>query len=63
MKPYTKKVIEHFRNPHNFGRMKNPDGVGKVGNIICGDVMQIYIKVGKNKKGEWFGRERGRKKG
>ncbi len=52
MKPYTKKVIEHFRNPHNFGRIKNPDGVGKVGNIICGDVMQIYIKVGKNKKGD-----------
>jgi nitrogen fixation NifU-like protein len=49
---YTKKVIKHFRNPHNYGRMKNPDGVGKVGNIICGDVMWLYIKVGKNKKGE-----------
>ena len=47
---YTKKVIEHFRNPHNFGRIKNPDGVGKVGNIICGDVMHIYIKVGRDKK-------------
>ena len=47
---YTKKVIEHFRNPHNFGRIKNPDGIGRVGNIICGDVMQIYIKVGKDKK-------------
>lgn len=47
---YTKKVIEHFRNPHNFGRIKNPDGIGRVGNIICGDVMQIYIKIGKDKK-------------
>lgn len=51
MKPYTKKVLEHFKNPHNFGRIKKPDGVGKVGNILCGDIMHIYIKVGKNKKG------------
>ena len=49
---YTKKVIAHFKNPHNFGKMKNPDGVGRVGNIVCGDVMQLYIKVGKNKKKE-----------
>jgi nitrogen fixation NifU-like protein len=49
---YSKKVFEHFQKPHNFGRMKNPDGVGKVGNLICGDVMWLYIKVGKNKKGE-----------
>jgi len=49
-KAYTKKVIEHFRNPHNFGRIKNPDGIGKVGNIVCGDVMQIYIRVEKDKK-------------
>ncbi|MBZ9572014.1 iron-sulfur cluster assembly scaffold protein [Patescibacteria group bacterium] len=50
--PYTKKVIEHFKNPHNYGRMKNPDGLGKVGNIVCGDVMWLYIKVGKNTKGK-----------
>ena len=50
--PYTKKVIEYFKKPHNYGRMKNPDGTGKVGNIICGDVMWLYIKVGKDKKGE-----------
>ena len=48
---YTKKVIEYFRNPRNFGRIKNPSGVGKVGNPICGDVMWLYIKVGKDKKG------------
>lgn len=49
---YTKKVIEHFKNPHNMGKIKNPDGVGKVGNIVCGDVMYLYIKVGKNKEGK-----------
>ncbi|MBU0707494.1 iron-sulfur cluster assembly scaffold protein [Patescibacteria group bacterium] len=48
---YTPKVLKHFRNPRNFGKMKNPDGTGKVGNIVCGDVMWLYIKVGKNKKG------------
>jgi nitrogen fixation NifU-like protein len=48
---YTKKVIEYFKKPHNYGRMKNPDGLGKVGNPICGDVMWLYIKVGKDKKG------------
>ncbi|MCM8818791.1 MAG: iron-sulfur cluster assembly scaffold protein [Candidatus Omnitrophica bacterium] len=49
---YTEKVLEYFRNPKNMGRIENPDGVGKVGNPICGDVMWIYIKVGKNENGE-----------
>jgi len=49
--PYTKRVIKHFKKPHNYGRMKNPDGLGKVGNPVCGDVMWLYIKVGKDKKG------------
>jgi len=48
---YTKKVIEHFKYPHNMGKIKNPDGVGKVGNLVCGDVLWLYIKVGKDKKG------------
>ncbi len=48
--PYTKKVIEYFQNPHNYGKIKNPDGVGRVGNIICGDVMYFYIKVKKDEK-------------
>lgn len=48
---YTKKVIEHFKNPHNYGKMENYDGLGKVGNIICGDVLWLYIKIGKNTKG------------
>lgn len=49
---YTEKVLEYFRNPKNMGRIENPDGIGKVGNPICGDVMWIYIKVGKNEKGQ-----------
>ncbi len=44
---YSKKVMEHFKNPKNMGEMKDADGVGKVGNPVCGDVMHIYIKVGK----------------
>ena len=47
---YTKEVIEHFQNPHNYGKIKNPEGIGKVGNIVCGDVMLLYIKIGKDKK-------------
>ncbi|OYT43436.1 MAG: iron-sulfur cluster assembly scaffold protein [Candidatus Aenigmarchaeota archaeon ex4484_56] len=43
---YSKKVIEHFTNPKNVGEIKDADGIGKVGNIVCGDVMWIYIKIG-----------------
>lgn len=46
MEQYTKKTMEHFANPQNVGEIKNADGVGKVGNVRCGDVMYIYIKVG-----------------
>ena len=49
---YSKKVIEHFRNPHNQGRLKNADAVGQVGNLACGDVMKIYLKIVLNKQGE-----------
>ncbi len=42
---YSEKVIEHFRNPRNMGEIKDADGVGTVGNPICGDQMTIYIKV------------------
>lgn len=48
---YSKEVMKHFKKPHNMGRIKNPDGVGKVGNVVCGDVMYLYIKVKKDKKG------------
>ena len=49
---YSKKVIEHFRNPHNQGRIKNADAVGQVGNLACGDVMKIYLKISENKAGD-----------
>lgn len=49
---YSKQLLEHFQHPHNQGTIKNADGVGEVGNIKCGDIMKIYIKVGKNKKGK-----------
>lgn len=45
---YTEKVMEHFRNPRNMGEMKDPDGVGEVGNPSCGDVMAMMIKVRDN---------------
>jgi len=48
---YSKKVIEHFKNPHNQGRIKNADAIGQVGNPACGDIMKIYLKIVKNKKG------------
>ena len=49
---YSKKVMENFLHPKNLGEMKNPDGVGKVGNPVCGDVMWVYIKVEKKKNQE-----------
>ncbi|HJX70093.1 MAG TPA: Fe-S cluster assembly scaffold protein NifU [Dehalococcoidia bacterium] len=42
---YSEKVMEHFRNPRNVGEIENPDGTGHVGNSICGDIMEFYIKV------------------
>jgi len=42
---YSEKVMEHFRNPRNVGEMENPDGVGRAGNPVCGDIMGLYIKV------------------
>ena len=47
---YTPKVMETFKNPHNYGRIKNASGIGKVGNPVCGDVMWLYIKVTKDTK-------------
>lgn len=51
---YTQKVLEHFRNPHNFGVIKNPSSVGQVGNLTCGDVMKLYLLINKDKKGEEY---------
>jgi nitrogen fixation NifU-like protein len=49
---YSKKVMDLFMHPKNVGEIKDADGIGKVGNPVCGDVMWIYIKVSKNKKGQ-----------
>jgi len=51
---YSKKVLEHFKNPHNFGSIKNPTALGQVGNPACGDVMKLYLKIDKNKTGQDF---------
>lgn len=42
---YSKLVMKHFMHPKNQGQIKNPDGVGTVGNPVCGDIMTVYIKV------------------
>jgi nitrogen fixation NifU-like protein len=42
---YSNKVMEHFAHPRNVGVIENPSGVGKVGNPVCGDIMELFIKV------------------
>jgi len=42
---YNEKVMDHFQNPRNVGELDNPSGVGEVGNMKCGDIMKIFIKV------------------
>ncbi|MBN2112440.1 Fe-S cluster assembly scaffold protein NifU [Candidatus Woesearchaeota archaeon] len=46
---YSKKVLDKFKDPKNMGEIENADGLGKVGNPVCGDVMWVYIKVKNNK--------------
>ena len=46
---YSEKVMDHFMHPRNVGEIENPDGVGEVGNPICGDMMSFYIKVKDNR--------------
>lgn len=45
---YSEKVMDHFTNPRNVGKMDDADGVGEVGNARCGDIMKMYIKVDDN---------------
>jgi nitrogen fixation NifU-like protein len=45
---YSEKVMDHFQNPRNVGKMEDADGVGEVGNAKCGDIMKMYIKVDEN---------------
>ena len=42
---YSEKVMDHFRNPRNVGKIDDADGVGEVGNAKCGDIMKIYLKI------------------
>ncbi|HOK59627.1 MAG TPA: Fe-S cluster assembly scaffold protein NifU [Candidatus Dojkabacteria bacterium] len=48
MEQYSKKVMDHFLNPRNVGEIKDADGIGEVGNPVCGDIMRMYIKVKDN---------------
>lgn len=43
--PYSEKVMDHFMNPRNMGEIEDADGVGTVGNPVCGDVMRLYLKI------------------
>ena len=49
MVTYSEKVMQHFMNPQNVGDIKDADGIGEVGNPVCGDMMTFYIKVKDNK--------------
>lgn len=51
MEQYSEQVMDHFYNPRNMGEISNPDGIGEVGNLRCGDVMYVYIKVGSRESG------------
>ncbi|HHV06745.1 MAG TPA: Fe-S cluster assembly scaffold protein NifU [Firmicutes bacterium] len=42
---YSEKVMDHFTHPRNVGEIENPDGVGEVGNTVCGDVMKIFLRI------------------
>ena len=42
---YSDEVMDHFENPRNVGEIENADGIGTVGNAVCGDVMKMYLKI------------------
>ena len=46
---YSATVMDHFKNPRNVGEIENADGVGEVGNPLCGDMMTIYLKIGEDR--------------
>ena len=45
---YSEKVVDHYTNPRNVGEIENADGIGEVGNPVCGDIMRIYLKIKDN---------------
>ena len=48
MEEYSNKVMDHFMNPRNVGEIPDADGVGQVGNPVCGDIMKMYLKIEDN---------------
>lgn len=51
---YSAKVLDHVRHPRNMGEIKNPDGVATVGNVVCGDIMRLYLKIEKKDGKEYL---------
>ncbi len=51
---YNKRVMNHFLKPKNMGEIKSASGIGKVGNPVCGDVMELYLKITEKKNGEKY---------
>lgn len=51
---YSDIVMDHYRNPRNVGVIENPSGIGEVGNPQCGDLMNIYLKIGENSDGKEY---------
>src|SRR3989344_7430530 len=49
---YSEVLMDHFKNPRNQGEIENADGIGEVGNPVCGDMMKLYIKVDKDNDGD-----------
>ncbi|MCC7570816.1 iron-sulfur cluster assembly scaffold protein [Candidatus Micrarchaeota archaeon] len=49
---YSPQVLDHFRNPRNFGSLEKASGVGTVGNAVCGDVMKLYLIIEEDKEGK-----------
>ena len=45
---YSEKVMDHLAHPRNVGEMENADAIGEVGNMKCGDIMKIYLKIDEN---------------